>query len=170
MTTASRRRILGAYPGSHAGYGERSGGARRQPRCQMAARSSLLRRAFRHASSVVAALPALAPRLVRLARHGYPAWLLGAAIALLVAIVGGCGGGHEVGRRGPRLVILGFDGVDPRLLSRWMEEGKLPLLRAVAERGDFRRLPSTNPPQSPVACATFATGTEPGRHGIFDFI
>src|SRR6266481_10166427 len=40
------------------------------------ARSSLLRRASRHASSVVAALAALAPRLVRLARHDYPDGLL----------------------------------------------------------------------------------------------
>src|SRR5439155_918669 len=38
------------------------------------------------------------------------------------------------------------------------------------ELGDFRRLASTNPPQSPVAWTTFATGTGPGRHGIFDFI
>src|SRR6266478_10127726 len=45
----------------------------------MAARSSLLRRAFRHASSVVAALAALAPRLVRLARHHYPEGLLAPA-------------------------------------------------------------------------------------------
>ena len=92
------------------------------------------------------------------------------AIALLAAIGGGCGGGHEVGRRGPRLVILGFDGVDPRLLSRWMEEGKLPHLRGLAESGDFRPLASTNPPQSPVAWTSFATGTAPAHHGVFDFI
>src|SRR5256884_4557469 len=42
----------------------------------MAARSPLLRRAFRHGSSVVAALAALAPRLVRLAHHGYSGSLL----------------------------------------------------------------------------------------------
>src|SRR5213593_2682825 len=60
---------LGGRPGNHGGCGERSGGARRQPRCQMAARSSLLRR--------IAALAALAPRLVRLARHDYPDGLLG---------------------------------------------------------------------------------------------
>src|SRR5438874_12875213 len=42
----------------------------------MAARSSLLRRAFRHGSSVVAALAALAPRLVRLAHHSYSGSLL----------------------------------------------------------------------------------------------
>src|SRR5256712_4070110 len=74
--------MLGGCPGNHGGCGERSGGARRQPRCQMAARSSLLRRPTpgarpaRRASSVVAALPALAPRLVRLARHGSPDALL----------------------------------------------------------------------------------------------
>src|SRR5207249_8075945 len=44
--------------------------------CGRRARSSLLRRAFRHGSSVVAALAALAPRLVRLAHHGYPDRLL----------------------------------------------------------------------------------------------
>src|SRR6266403_1965766 len=66
-----RRAALGGSPGSHGGCGERSGGARREPRGQMVARSSLLRRAFRHASSVVAALAALAPRLVHLAHRGY---------------------------------------------------------------------------------------------------
>src|SRR5439155_762775 len=50
----------GGCPSNHGGCGERSGG------CERRARSSLLRRAFRHASSVVAALAALAPRLVRL--------------------------------------------------------------------------------------------------------
>src|SRR5207247_4820977 len=63
---------LGGCRSNHAGSGEPSGP------CERAARSSLLRRATRHASSVVAALPALAPRLVRLARHDYSDRLLGA--------------------------------------------------------------------------------------------
>jgi len=96
------------------------------------------------------------------------------AIALAVAVASGCGSGREArsphAAPGHRLVILGFDGVDPRLLSGWMEEGKLPRLRALAERGDYRPLASTNPPQSPVAWTSFATGTGPARHGIFDFI
>src|SRR5438445_7904602 len=61
---------LGGCPGNRGGYGERCGG------CERRARSSLLRRAFRHGSSVVAALAALAPRLGRLAHHGYPGRLL----------------------------------------------------------------------------------------------
>src|SRR3989475_2961049 len=62
--------ILGGCRSNHGGCGERSGG------CERRARSSLLRRAYRHASSVVAALAALAPRLVRLAHHGYSDRLL----------------------------------------------------------------------------------------------
>src|SRR5881409_3683302 len=66
----ARWAILGGCPSSHGGCGERSGG------CERRARSSLLRRAFRHASSVVAALAALALRLVRLAHHDYSDRLL----------------------------------------------------------------------------------------------
>jgi predicted AlkP superfamily phosphohydrolase/phosphomutase len=72
-----------------------------------------------------------------------------------------------------RLVILGFDGVDPRWLDRWIAQGKLPTLAklTVAHEGRaYRRLRSSNPPQSPVAWTSFATGTEPGDHGIYDFI
>lgn len=72
-----------------------------------------------------------------------------------------------------RLVILGFDGVDPRWLERWAKEGKLPAIKQLMDqhggRG-YHPLGSTNPPQSPVAWTTFATGTLPGDHGIFDFI
>ncbi len=95
---------------------------------------------------------------------------MGAALA--AALVAGCGGGERAAGPAParRLVILGFDGVDPKMLSRWMGEGKLPNLRAMAERGDFRPLQSTTPPQSPVAWNSFATGMPPGRHGVFDFV
>src|SRR5206468_11304933 len=70
LRPSCRPRTLGGRPGNHGGCGERSGG------CERRARSSLLRRAFRHASSVVAALAALAPRLVRLAHHDYSDRLL----------------------------------------------------------------------------------------------
>jgi predicted AlkP superfamily phosphohydrolase/phosphomutase len=69
-----------------------------------------------------------------------------------------------------QVVVLGFDGADPNLLSRWMKEGKLPNLARLAQTGTFRPLGTTNPPESPVAWASFATGLNPGGTGIFDFL
>jgi hypothetical protein len=60
-----------------------------------------------------------------------------------VAVASGCGGREARSLHaspGHRLVIPGFDGIDPRLLSGWMEEGRLPRFRALAERGDHRPL------------------------------
>lgn len=69
-----------------------------------------------------------------------------------------------------RFVILGFDGVDPKDVQTMWRKGELPHLLALSQRGAFRPLQTTTPPQSPVAWATFATGAEPAQHGIFDFV
>ncbi len=69
-----------------------------------------------------------------------------------------------------QVVVLGFDGVDPKLAAKWMKAGKLPNLARLAAQGTFRPLGTTNPPESPVAWASFATGLGPGNTGIFDFL
>ena len=69
-----------------------------------------------------------------------------------------------------RLIILGFDGMDPVLTRQWMDDGSLPNFRKLATMGGFHSLPTSNPPQSPVAWSDFATGTGPGEHGIYDFL
>jgi len=69
-----------------------------------------------------------------------------------------------------RLIILGFDGMDPLLAKQWMDDGSLPNFRKLAALGGFHSLPTSNPPQSPVAWSDFATGTGPGEHGIYDFL
>ena len=68
-----------------------------------------------------------------------------------------------------RVVILGFDGLDPKLLERFLAAGDLPNFAKLAARG-VHRFGTTVPPQSPVAWSTFITGLDPGSHGIFDFI
>jgi predicted AlkP superfamily phosphohydrolase/phosphomutase len=72
--------------------------------------------------------------------------------------------------RAKKVIILGLDGLEPKLTERWMAEGKLPHLRQLAERGSYSRLRTTFPPLSPVAWSTFATGVNPGAHNIFDFL
>ena len=69
-----------------------------------------------------------------------------------------------------KLIFLGLDGLEPDLVDRYLKEGKLPNLAALRESGRYSRLRTTYPALSPVAWATFATGSNPGKHNLFDFL
>jgi predicted AlkP superfamily phosphohydrolase/phosphomutase len=69
-----------------------------------------------------------------------------------------------------KIVILGMDGLDPKMLNKFMEEGILPNFSRLKEEGSLKTLKTTNPSQSPVAWSSFVTGQNPGKHGMFDFI
>ena len=69
-----------------------------------------------------------------------------------------------------KVIFLGLDGLDPRLAERFMAEGKLPNLSRLKEQGSYTRLRTTFPALSPVAWSTFATGVNPAKHNIFDFL
>ncbi len=68
------------------------------------------------------------------------------------------------------MIILGIDGLDPDLLTKFMAEGKMPNFARLAAQGSFRRLTTSIPPQSPVAWSNMITGMNAGGHGVFDFI
>ncbi len=70
----------------------------------------------------------------------------------------------------PKVIVVGFDGVDARFTEQWMNEGKLPNLARLRAEGTFRPLLPTLPAQTPVSWSTFSTGIDPGRTGIFDFL
>ena len=69
-----------------------------------------------------------------------------------------------------RLIIIGFDGQDPTLTDRFMHDGVLPNFSRLAKAGCYSRLKTTLPAVSPVAWSSFSTGTQPGKHHIFDFL
>ncbi len=69
-----------------------------------------------------------------------------------------------------KLVFLGLDGLDPNLTEKFIGEGKLPNLSRLKEEGSYGRLRTTFPALSPVAWSTFATGVNPAKHNIFDFL
>jgi predicted AlkP superfamily phosphohydrolase/phosphomutase len=71
---------------------------------------------------------------------------------------------------GKKVIVIGVDGMDPRLSEALMRAGRLPNLQKLSARGGFSGLGTSVPPQSPVAWATFINGAGPGSHGIFDFI
>ncbi len=71
---------------------------------------------------------------------------------------------------GPGVFVLGVDGMDPTILRRMLDQGRMPNFAKLAAQGGFQELGTSNPPQSPVAWSNFVTGLDPGGHGIYDFV
>ncbi len=71
---------------------------------------------------------------------------------------------------GKKVIVIGFDGMDPGLARKLMNAGRLPNLDRLRRQNGYRVLGTSIPPQSPVAWANFINGAGPGSHGIFDFI
>ena len=68
-----------------------------------------------------------------------------------------------------KILVLGVDGLDPRLAKKMMDEGKLPHIKEYVERGGCREdlvllggLPTITQPM----WTTLATGAYPSTHGI----
>jgi predicted AlkP superfamily phosphohydrolase/phosphomutase len=94
---------------------------------------------------------------------------LGAAGLGAAGIYSGCV--NRVSRAaGKKVIVIGVDGMDPRLSEEMMRDGQLPNLAKLRAAGGFSPLGTSIPPQSPVAWANFINGAGPGSHGIFDFI
>lgn len=69
-----------------------------------------------------------------------------------------------------KVIVVGLDGLEPKLVEPLLAAGQLPHLARLRETGGYARVATTYPAQTPVAWSTFATGTNPGGHGIFDFV
>jgi len=69
-----------------------------------------------------------------------------------------------------RVIVIGFDGLEPTTVEPMMQRGELPTFSKLAESGCYRRLGTTWPALSPVAWSSFATGSNPGKHNIYDFV
>lgn len=76
----------------------------------------------------------------------------------------------KAGPRFERCIVLGMDGLDPRIVAELMKDSKLPNFTRLANEGTFAPLQTSNPVMSPVAWSNIATGAGPGHHGIFDFL
>lgn len=95
---------------------------------------------------------------------------LATAALVLIVLAIGCGDGGVGPSEGPKVIVLGFDGLDPELTRQLIDEGRLPNFARLEAMGGFTRLETTIPPHSPVAWSSFVTGMDPGGHGIFDFL
>ena len=78
--------------------------------------------------------------------------------------------GRPLVPRYKKVVVIGLDGLEPKLAEPWLAAGLLPNLARIEAMGGRSTVATTSPAQTPVAWSTFATGLNPGGHGIFDFI
>lgn len=88
------------------------------------------------------------------------------ALFLALFLLAGCG--KEPPKPHP-IVVVGIDGGEWKVIERLWEQGKLPHLKSLAERGTTATL-RTAYNSSPVIWTTIATGVTPREHGITDFV
>ncbi|MCO5188753.1 MAG: alkaline phosphatase family protein [Anaerolineae bacterium] len=69
----------------------------------------------------------------------------------------------------PKLIIIGFDGATLDLIEPWARAGHLPNFARLMAEGAWGELSSTIPAHSGPAWTTFATGLQPGKHGVYYF-
>jgi len=73
-------------------------------------------------------------------------------------------------RKKKRVLVIGIDGTPYTFLKKHIEAGDFPTLKSLSEQGAFSQMDSVQPCISSVAWATYMTGKNPGKHGIFGFV
>ncbi len=71
---------------------------------------------------------------------------------------------------GARLLLIGLDGADWRILDDLLAQGRLPTFKRLIDNGVRARLKTVDPVLSPVVWTSAATGFLPSEHGILDFL
>lgn len=87
-----------------------------------------------------------------------------AALLALALTAGACAPPQQ------RVLVLGFDGLDPETVDLLISEGELPNFARLRREGAYGRLRSAQPMLSPILWTTIATGRTPDAHGIGHFV
>lgn len=69
-----------------------------------------------------------------------------------------------------KVFVLGLDGATFNLIRPWVESMELPNFARLIKQGCYGDLESVIPPLTAPAWASFITGKNPGKHGVFDFV
>jgi predicted AlkP superfamily phosphohydrolase/phosphomutase len=67
----------------------------------------------------------------------------------------------------PSVMMICLDAAEPNLIERWIEDGSLPNMKRIRERGAYGRLGSPAEWLSVSPWPTFFTGTPPSQHGFY---
>ncbi len=69
-----------------------------------------------------------------------------------------------------KVLIIGLDGATFDILNPLMEKGLMPNLKKIKDHGAWGELLSSIPPITGPSWTSFATGRNPGKTGVFDFM
>lgn len=69
-----------------------------------------------------------------------------------------------------KLFVVGLDGMSPELLTDIVNRGHMPFTRDLCGQSATGDLRSTRPPVTGPAWTSYATGCNPEKHGVFDFV
>lgn len=72
--------------------------------------------------------------------------------------------------RAVKVFVFALDGMNPKLMDRFIKEGAMPFLGSLVQKGAFGVMESTDPPLTPTAWTSIFTGMRPEKHGVHDFI
>lgn len=72
--------------------------------------------------------------------------------------------------RAVKVFVFALDGMNPKLMKRFIGEGAMPFLDSLMQKGAFSVMESTDPPLTPTAWTSIFTGMRPENHGVYDFI
>jgi predicted AlkP superfamily pyrophosphatase or phosphodiesterase len=92
-----------------------------------------------------------------------------ALLALSILLIFGSPGCSHSSPPPRKLIVLGVDGLEWRLVLKFAQTGKLPNLSALLADGVSGKLETLEPTHSPAIWTTIATGKRPEKHGILDF-
>ncbi|HMQ07663.1 MAG TPA: alkaline phosphatase family protein [Saprospiraceae bacterium] len=68
-----------------------------------------------------------------------------------------------------KVLLIGWDAADWKVIHPLMDGGKMPNLQSMIKRGVMGNLATLDPPYSPILWTSIATGKRPYKHGILGF-
>jgi predicted AlkP superfamily phosphohydrolase/phosphomutase/tetratricopeptide (TPR) repeat protein len=74
------------------------------------------------------------------------------------------------GNRNAKVLLIGWDGADWKLIQPLVDAGKMPNLAKFIEEGVIGNLATLYPELSPMLWTSIATGKRPFKHGILGFV
>lgn len=72
-------------------------------------------------------------------------------------------------RKAKKILLIGWDAADWKIIQPLLDQGKMPALRNLMDRGVSGKIATLDPPYSPMLWTSVATGKTPDKHGILNF-